>query len=91
MNARWQDREDAGKRVRSAPNVRGLRRTLKATTKQLKRTRAEAVQRLFEDIVRLLEGCIREGDGFRFYKHLKGMDVERKRTFNLQYINCEEG
>ena len=49
LNARWQDREDARKRIRSAPNDRGLRRALKATTKQLKRTRAEAVQRLFED------------------------------------------
>ena len=31
FNARWQDREDARKRVRSAPNDRGLRRSLKAT------------------------------------------------------------
>ena len=44
-NARRQDREDARKRIRSAPNDRGLRRALKATTKQPKRTRAEAVQR----------------------------------------------
>ena len=29
LNARWQDREDARKRVRSAPNDRGLRRALK--------------------------------------------------------------
>ena len=49
LNARWQDREDARKRVRSAPNDRGLRQALKATIKQLKRTRAEAVQRSFED------------------------------------------
>ena len=56
LNARWQDREDARKRVRSAPNDRGLRRTLTATTKQLKRTRAEAVQTFFEDYVNQLEG-----------------------------------
>ena len=91
MNARWQDREGARKRVRSAPNDRGLRRALKATTKQLKRTRAEAVQRFFEDYVSQLEGRIREGDQFDFYKHLKGMDVEGKRTFNSQYIKDEEG
>ena len=59
LNARWQDREDARKRVRSAPNDRGLRRAFKATTKQLKRTRAEAVQRFFEDYVSQLEGRIR--------------------------------
>ena len=91
LNARWQDREDARKRVRSAPNDCGLRRALKATTKQLKRTRAEAVQRFLEDYVSQLEGRMREGDQFGFYKHLKGMDVEGKRTFNSQYINDEEG
>ena len=76
LNAGWQDREDVRKWVRSAPNDRGLRRSLKATTKQLKRTRAEAVQRFFEDYVSQLEGRIRHGDQFGFYKHLKGMDVE---------------
>ena len=91
LNARWQDREDARKRVRSAPNDRGLRRALKATTKQLKHKRAEAVQRFFEGYVSQLEGCIREGDQFGFYKHLKGMDVEGKRTFNSQYIKYQEG
>ena len=89
LNARWQVREGARKRVRSASNNRGLRRALKATTKQLKRTRAEAVQRFFD--VSQLEGRIREGDQFGFCKHLKGMDVEEKRTFNTQYIEDEEG
>ena len=91
LNARWQDSEDARKRVRSAPSDRGLRRALKATTKQLKRTQAEAVQRFFEDYASQLEGRIREGDQFGFCKHLKGMDVEGKRTFNSQYIKDEEG
>ena len=59
LNARWQDREDTRKRVRFAPNDRGLRQALKATVKQLKRTRAEAVQRFFEDYVSQLEGRIR--------------------------------
>ena len=44
LDARWQDREDARKRLRSAPKGRGLRRALKATSKHLKRTRAEAVE-----------------------------------------------
>ena len=56
LNARRQDREDARKRVRSPPNDHGLRQALKATTKQLKRTRAEAVQRFFKYYVSQLEG-----------------------------------
>ena len=92
LDARWQDRKDARKRLRSAPNDRGLRRALKATSKQLKRTWADAVQRFFEDYVIQLEGRIREGDQFGFYKHLKkGMDVEGKRVFNSQYVKSEEG
>ena len=91
LHARWQDREDASKRARSAPNDRGLHQALKATFKQLNRTRAEAVQRFFEDYGSQLEGRIREGDQFGFYKHLKGMDVEGKRTFSSQYIKDEEG
>ena len=83
LDARWQDREDAWKRLRSAPNYRGLRRALKASSKQLKRTRMEAAERFFEDYVSQIEGCNREGDQFGFYKHQKGMDVEGKRTFNL--------
>ena len=83
--------EDARKRVRSAPNDRGLRRALKATTKQLKRTRAEAVQRFFQEYVTQYEGRIREGYQCGFYKHLKWMDVEGKRAYNSQYFEDEEG
>ena len=64
---------------------------VKATTKQLKRTRAEAVQKFFEDYVSQLDGRIREGDQFIFYKHLTGMDVDGKRMFSSQYIKDEEG
>ena len=91
LDARWQDREDARKRLRSAPNDRGVRRALKATSKQLTRTRAETVQRFFEDYVSQLEGRIREDDQFGFYKHIKGMDVEEKRALNSRYIKNEEG
>ena len=91
LDARWQDREDARKRLRSAPNDRGLRRAFKATSKQLKRTRAETLERFFEDYVSHLEGRIREDDQFGFYKHLKGMGVDGKRAFNSQYIKDEEG
>ena len=86
LNARWQDREDARKRVRCAPHDRDLRRALKATTRQLKRTRAEAVLKFFEDYVSQLEGRIREADQFGFHKHLTGMDAKGKRTFNSRYM-----
>ena len=89
LNARWQNGEDARKRVRSAPNDRGLLQALRATTKQLKRTRAKAVPRFFEDYVSQLAWRIREGGQFGFYKHLKGMDVEGKKTFNSRYIKDE--
>ena len=46
---------------------------------------------VFEYYVSQLEGRIREGDQFGFYKHLKGMDVERNRAFNSQYIIDEKG
>ena len=67
-----------GRREETGPfssERRGLRRALKSTMKLLKRTRAEAIQRLFEDYVSQLEGRVQEGDQFDFYKHLKGMDV----------------
>ena len=91
VTARWQDREDARKRVRYAPNGRGLQRALKATTKQLKRTRAEAVQTFFKNYVSQLEGRIRDGYRFGFHKHLQRMHVEGKRTFNSQNVEDEEG
>ena len=52
FNSRWLDRENATKRVRFAPNSRGLRQALRATTNS----------RFFEDYVDQLEGRIREGD-----------------------------
>ena len=58
--------------------------------KQLKRAWAEYVRRFFEEYVSQLEGRIGEGDQFGFSKHLKGIDVEGKRTFNSHYIRDEE-
>ena len=58
---------------------------------QLRRTWAEAVRRFFEGYLGHLEGRIREGDQFDFYKNLKGVDVELNGTFIPQYINNEEG
>ena len=77
---RWLEREDARTRLRANPSDRNLRKVLKTATKYLKRARGEGVQRFFEEYVSQLEGRIREGDQFGFYKHLKGMNVEGKRT-----------
>ena len=77
-------------RLRANPSDRNLRKALKTATKQLKRARADGVQRFFEEYVSQLEGRIREGDQFGLYKHLKGMDVEGKMVFNSQYIRDEE-
>ena len=82
LHARWLEREDARTRLRANPSDRNLRKALKTATKQLKRARVESVRKFFEEYVRKLEGRIREGDQFGFYKHLKGMDVEGKITFN---------
>ena len=50
---RWQLKEDAWKRIHFAPIDRSLGRVLEITinSKQLKRTRAEAVQRFFTEYV----------------------------------------
>ena len=91
LSARRQDREDARTQVSSAPNDRGLRRALRATIKQLNRTRAAAAQRFSEDYVSEIGGRIREGDQFGFYEHLKGIDVEGKWSLDSQYIKDDEG
>ena len=44
----------------------------------------------FKEYISQLEGNIRQGDQFSFYKHLKGTDVEGKRIFNSQYIRGKE-
>ena len=63
---------------------------MNSTTKQLKRTRAKVVQRFFEDYISQLKERIGEGDQFIFYKHVKGVDVQRKSTLNSQYVKYEE-
>ena len=91
LHARWLEREDARTRLRANPSDTNLRKALKTATIQLKPARTDGVQRFFEEYVSQLQGRIREGDQFGFYKHLKGMDVEGKRTLNSQYIRDEEG
>ena len=80
LHARWLEREDARTRLRANPSDTNLRKALKTATIQLKPARTDGVQRFFEEYVSQLQGRIREGDQFGFYKHLKGMNVEGKRT-----------
>ena len=82
LHARWLEREDARTRLRANPSDTNLRKALKTATIQLKPARTDGVQRFFEEYVSQLQGRVREGDQFGFYKHLKGMDVEGKITFN---------
>ena len=91
LQARWLEREDARTRLRGNPSDRNLRKALKTAMKQVKRAWAEYVRRFFEEYVSQLEGRIGEGDQFGFSKHLKGIDVEGKRTFSSHYIRHEEG
>ena len=93
LNARWQDREDASKRVRFAPNDRGLRQALKATIKQLKRTRAEAVQKFFEDLLAKSNGVSEKVINLAFINTSRGwMWKGRGRltgsTSNMRKVNC---
>ena len=62
---------------------------MKATIKELKRTRAEAFQRLLY-FVSQLEGRIREGDQFWLLPTPQEMDVESIRTFTSQYLKNKE-
>ena len=77
--------------MRADPGSSNLRRNLKAAGKHLKRVRFEAVQWLFEKFVSQLRVRIKDGDQAGFYKHLKGMDLEVRRSCSVQYIKDEEG
>ena len=91
VHSRCQEKENARTQLFANPNDKKLRKALKVATKQPKRARTGGVQEFFEEYVRRLERRIQEGNQFGFYKHLKGMDVEGRRTFNSQYIRDEEG
>ena len=75
MHSKWQEREDAKKRLHAAPNDRILRKTLKVAECKLERARAATVLRFFDYYVSQLEGCNRKGDQLDFHKHPNGMDL----------------
>ena len=62
----------------------------KQPRKSRERVRFDGVQRLFEEFVGQLEVRIKEGDQAGFYKHLKEMDLEGRRSCSVIYIKDEE-
>ena len=68
-----------------------LRRTLKAAGNAVKRVKFEAVRIFFEEVVSQLEARINDGDQAGFYKHLKGVNLEGRRSCGVQYIKDEQG
>ena len=90
MLAAWQEREAARRLLRADPGNSNLRRTLKEDGKRLKHVRFEAVQSFFKEFVSKLEVRIKDGDQAGFYKHLKEMDLEGRRSCRIQYIKDEE-
>ena len=79
MNAAWQQREDARRRLRAEPHNSNLRKVVKMAEKNLRKVRKAAVLSFFWDFVRKLKTRTREGDQAGFYKHLKTTNLEGKR------------
>ena len=57
--------------------------------KNLRKVRKAAVLRFFWDFVRKLETRTREGDQAGFYKHLKTINLEKKRDCSSTYVKDE--
>ena len=91
MNAAWQQREEASKHLRAEPHNSNLRKAVKMAGKKLWKVRKDAVLSFFWDFVRKLETRTQEGDQAGFYKHLKTMNLERKRDRSLAYVNDDNG
>ena len=87
----WQEREAARELFRVDPGDSNLRRTLKAAGNAVKRVKFEAVRIFFEEVVSQLEARINDGDQAGFYKHLKGVNLEGRRSCGVQYIKDEQG
>ena len=64
---------------------------MKTAGKCRKHVRFEAVQRFLEEFVSQLEIRIKDGDQTGFYKHLKGMCLEGRKSCSVQYIKDGEG
>ncbi|CAB1103768.1 unnamed protein product [Ectocarpus sp. CCAP 1310/34] len=68
-----------------------LKAMLKAARKKHSTARWRALETFFEGYVRQLEKKSREGNKAGFYRHMKLIDVEGKRSFTCQNIKDEDG
>ena len=76
---------------RRLPHNSNLRKVVKMAVKNVRKVRKVAVLSLFWDFVRKLETRTREGDHAGFYKHLKTMNLVRKRDRSSAYVKDENG
>ncbi|CAB1115840.1 unnamed protein product [Ectocarpus sp. CCAP 1310/34] len=85
----------AQQQLRGASKNSAFEATLKAMLKAARKKRSiarwRALETFFEGYVRQLEKKSREGDQAGFYRHLKMIDVEGKRSFTSQNIKDEDG
>ena len=88
-NAAWQEREDARRHLRAESYNSNLRKAVKMAGRNLRKVRKAAVLSFFWDFVRRLETRTREGDQAGFYKHLKTMNLEKKRDRSSVYVKDE--
>ena len=73
------------------PTNSNLRKAVKMAEKNLRKVLKAAVLSFFWDFLRKLETRTREGDQAGFYKHLKTMNLERKRDRSSAYVKGEDG
>ena len=92
-NAAWQQREEAGKRLRTEPHSNHLRKVVKMSGKFIRKVCTAAVLSFFGVFVRKLETRLREGDQAGLYKHLNTTNLEGKRyrSFRVACIKYEGG
>ena len=91
MNAAWQERKEARRRLDAELHRSNLRKAVKMAGKNLPKVCKSAVLRFFWASVRKLETRVREGGQAGFYKHLKTMNLEGKRDRSSAYIKDENG
>ena len=91
MNAAWQQRDEARRRLHEEPHGSNLRKAVKIAGKNIWKVHKAAVLSLFWTLFRKLETRIRESDQAGLYKHLKTLNLEGKRDCSSAYVKDEDG
>ena len=91
INAASQQKEEARRHLRAEPHNSNLRKAVEMAGKKLRKVRKAAVLSFVWDLVRKLETRTREGDKAGFYKHLKTINLDRKRDSSSAYVKDENG